>query len=850
MRNLYLALAYFLIPIITFLGFSGTIFSIFVFSVYAVFLPIFLGRLFTFQAQTVGGHTGFQFDTIVVNYFVGVILSVVAIVAITRSGAGIAEIKGFFLLSLILTTLHQWKFPIQLARFRLLAPIIIFALVAIVIDVISYFLQSEYPIKNLVQLVHFHQAAVSLSDYGILNPFATDSHFPMQQVILGVIRIFTGASLFEIEWLSTYVSQIIIVASYLSLYQTILAMSGDSQRYNTPYTKLLFAGLVLVCIFNFESFTSSTASVVASLTIFSMVLTGPTKHSENYSLYTYIAALVVPTVGWFLLKSIDVFILLPILIMIFILVCWALQNAPNKTLILASLLLFLTLFIHRGALLLVVFLATYFVVMKLLVKLMKHRRGIEMSLYLGSFLFIIALAMVAIILLTDGDINRDLFHLFALFDFAVKPILGYALSDISAGDDITYGLGARINLFEMVRSLPLFLMAPFLLLIYRLAVHLKKTGQLTKRILCDDYIIPLSIISLLFVIISLSGFPFIHRYNFLIIALICAVFTLLCMKCFQSGLQIEQLMDKKFLQVSLIGAVVINLVLFSVSRDVAITYVQLLSPTMVGLLLLIAGLTWLHSYSQYIVISAFLLIGFFSNFTTDTIFISQKFKNDPAPVSRLLSHIQPHFLELDEYISSTDHSNVIISSTSTMAFMMSRYGFLPVTSFSNLDTIEQQKKNELFDAINRLTLSNSTSQGCGIIDKFVSNFASGSLNYIKMHRSNKDLSGNELLAVLSMSNSLIPFPLLDVAEQKSASGIAVSGKTDNGSENLFVFDKNKEEHKKLNYWVLLTANDIKALKGHEAQSYFPKRERLGDISHLDTTWQNINDWAVLKKLKC
>ena len=562
------------------------------------------------------------------------------------------------------------------------------------------------------------------------------------------------------------------------------------------------------------------------------------------------------------MKPLDLFVLIFILPLICLFLYRLIGATDHNRLFYVSFFLFLVLFFHRGALLLVAFSLGYFVTVRIFYVLQGVKHGRALLRHLIGLLLILVGVMAVIILRTDGDAHPDLFGLFSLFNIFFEPIIGQSIYAATSGYDVASGAGSRINLFEMVRAIPLFLLAPILLLCFASFTYARAHGLSERAQGISDYLLPIALTCLLVLIVCLSGFPFIHRYSWFLVLIIFKIFWLLYINSDQLFHQESHVINRQFLSTMLLSVIAGCGVLFLFTHPSTIGYLRLYLPVLLSLFLVTIGLCSFSYLNKFLKLISFLVIGLFSNVMVELLFMSQKYENYRPNEQTILSHIQPSHFNIDAVIGRTESNDVALANLETMSFMTARYGLLPTISFSNIGTLSAERTTQLSRSLREVAAATSDTMICLIIYDITDSNSASSANFIRSFRENRYLGGSRALQSLQFNNALLPqfdpdpYDFTDTIEMQSKKqnrSLAKEKLAQSGIETAMIKDYKKQvktENKVFNYWIILTASDLREDQHQPNKSYIPEFEPINADEMLQKGWQKVGDWGVIKRVSC
>lgn len=641
----------------------------------------------------------------------------------------------------------------------------LFILMALPILAFRYLTQlgnlADFPVFDLFQRVHFHKGALEFARFDMLNPFVADSYIPFQQVHLGLLAKYFGFDPLLGEWMLPIVTEPLRFAGY---YVVVMRLNM------TPASRMLGLGLCLAWASS-QNPTNGEIVAIAVLLLISLLVPTGSKNRGWPEILGMVAPLLLVVAGskwlygqpdhvmhqarlvvmagskWLYGQSLWIPLLVPLLA-IPVVWRWANANRPLAGLLAGAIVIIITLPFHRASLMLVVLALVTILVLASVGRILRSEKGEKWSrrmLALSVSLAVLAAVMSGIILSQINLGRHDEFGLWPVFDAVMRVILGKGIYD----EEVFSGLGGKTALFELGRSLSVLavgLVAYFLgryflgLITGNVAIP---SGQLPERSEnpdVQDYksVLGLLLVALVFIVLILTGFPFIHRAAFLPAVIINIILAELAASFFQRRGQGGERSAFYGFGIA-VGLFILAIVVagHTAPFQAAKPYLDEVSPGLFGLgvaFVLFAGLLWRHNASlRYRILLPALMLG--TAMLAEKTFVTALFRpyayNHEIPGNgQPISHFDAEELAIADYVARTAPPDaILLSDPHTLSLLRARSGLNGVVSYSNLDTLSAKNKEGLLRVLRLLAEGSEKGVVCGAIAEMLAEGSSSELNY-------------------------------------------------------------------------------------------------------------------------
>lgn len=619
----------------------------------------------------------------------------------------------------------------------------LFALMALPILAFRYLAQlgnlADFPVFDLFQRVHFHKGALEFARFDMLNPFVADSYIPFQQVHLGLLAKYFGFDPLLGEWMLPIVTEPLRFAGY---YVVVMRLNM------TPASRMLGLGLCLAWASSHNP-TNGEIVAIAVLLLISLLVPTDSRNRGWPGILGMVAPLLLVVAGSKWLYGQPLWIpLLVLLLAIPVVWRWANANRPLAGLLAGAIAIIIILPFHRASLMLVVLALVTILVLASVERILRSEKGEKWSrrmLALSVSLAALAAVMSGIILSEINLGRHDEFGLWPVFDAVMRVVLGKDIYD----KEVFSGLGGKTAFFELGRSLSVLavgLVAYFLgryflgLITGNVAIP---SGQLPERSEnpgVQDYksVLGLFLVALVFIVLILTGFPFIHRAAFLPAVFINIILAELAASFFQrSGQGRERSAFYGFGIAVGLFILVIVVVGHTAPFQATKPYLDEVSPGLFGLgvaFALFAGLLWgRNASSRYRILLPALMLG--TAMLAEKTFVTALFRpyayNHEIPGNgQPISHFDAEELAIADYVArAVPPDAILLSDPYTLSLLRARSGLNGVVTYSNLDTLSAKNKEGLLRVMRLLAEGSERGVVCGAITEMLVGGSSPELNY-------------------------------------------------------------------------------------------------------------------------
>ncbi|WP_124553129.1 hypothetical protein [Methylophilus methylotrophus] len=796
-------------------------------SLYALLLPTGIGLLFLFNhiKQKTCLSSGYM-QHLLLCWLLGVIVIVYGYIALERYGLtqyanlllGVhfsASATGLFIAGK--SIVPTWQ---QIKEHRML--LIIGIAVTILHHFSSTLIYSDYPVMDLFQRVHFHTGAQEFAKYNTLNPLIANSYMPFQQVLLGLMAKGFKSDPIISEWfLPVFFSALQIGALYLVFKRLLF----------TKEQVALALGLSLA-VLKLSNLTNDQVSQIAALLLLSMLI--GSKDIKNVFL--------MKDAGLKLLVILTTFALyiatqrLPlanslVLLSLFLLACFFLYGKHLSEFTLLSLASYCMLAFHRSGTLFLLLTVGIWVLLSVFHSA-KRSCNVRKLTFACWALIIILSAMTLHILLHSTQSPQDEFGLWPFFDYILKPLTGKSIANVSQDFDLIQGIGGRIALFEIGRSISFIVVA--LIGIHLISFTWKPAVYQRENLKIVSYQMAtgLVLICLLQILLTLLGFPFIHRSVFFIVVLLSAALAAFSLPD-SSG---DAIFNSKNTAIICIAYMILIFAgMRFLASDIETLYISraysLLAFTFVFGLLLLAFYSRKVASRNTLISSILITTILFESGIVGAYFKSYAYLGQRPPPGALSHYDEEQLATADEISKLLNSESVLISDPKTMAILGARSGNPSLISFSNLNTMPREDRTLLTSLLASVTHGAPTSDLCSKFIRIVNSHASAQFNYVRIKKQIESKSGQDTLKALNFDNQLIPRESRDYST-KQLHHLNYNGKKEIISVALFI-----------------SADTYDWLKSPDSPSYFPSPNPMTENQKKKLhTYQNarfINDTFFL-----
>lgn len=722
-------------------------------SVYVLIIPAGIGLVILSNAsKRLREEAASMIQHVLLAWLIGLLLIIYAYIAIERYGLTIQlSLPAFVLLFAVGSLGLAINLPLLKgvwSEINTHRETFFIALIATFVHYIATTLiYSDYPVMDLFQRVHFHEGALAFAKHGILNPLIANSYIPLQQVILGLLAKFANIDLLNAEWILPITIAPIQIGTLYVLFKRLCL---------TEKQVTLALGLT-VSILNVTNLTNAQVSEIASLLLFSYLL--PTKSGENQSragkVATIFIVVIISVALNFLIHKLSLTTALPVFLGILI-VCAYLLRTPLCNLTCVALCAYSTLAFHRGGtLFLALIVMAWWIIRQL--KALQPRLS---DAILNKLIFIaitVLLAMSGRILLLGDSPPQDEFGLWSFFDYALKPLTGKSIANVNADIDLVQGVGGRIALFELGRTVSLICtvcIGLFFLASFKNRGLNKSPTRLTDYQLFSKGVL---FVCLLLMIVTLTGFPFIHRGSYLIIILMT---TTLVYFAYPNAGQALFTKSKKPQLLCLIYSALFFICLHCLAGRVENVFLAKVLPILFTLLIASCIVYLLHSrLKRHLETFPLLLVLCVLSETTllNAYFKKYAFASQMPSANTPLSHFNHQQLKTADKIGHLlTPESVLLSDPKSMALIAARTGNPAIVAFSNINSMSQEGRVSLRELLSKVTAGVDSQKLCSQLVEIADTKSSAQFNYERVNHLIQPRNGQNTLMTLGFDNQLIP----------------------------------------------------------------------------------------------
>ncbi len=611
----------------------------------------------------------------------------------------------------------------------------------------SLVIYSEFPITDLFQRVQFHGGAWEFARNLELNPFVAASYIPYQQLQLGLLLRLTGADPLVAEW---------VWPITMAPLQAAVIYAFFSQIFPQRRAGILASALALTQL-DLSNPTNGTLAELASITVLSLVLS--CNHRGNRRgrelVICSIAIIAGIVVGLALNR-------LPLEIVIAVtagLLVFSRISAFSARLGLFAPVLTLsavTIPFHRGALLYLALGVAAVLAYKYLVSVraFSQRRIKQIMRILLVIIVAAVAAMVVIILVFDRAAHSDTFGLFWIFDLFLIPLAGKSLALVAGDGDLAPGVGGRVALFELGRSVSPLVMCVITSYSMLQSIPAFRNRWFFSREGTDRHILAQVLVVFGLVALILTGFPFIHRAGFLVTLLASAAATniFLSIRFDHAKAAIAAGLTIAYAFVIVAGAYLAAPAHVHPYLARAVWIFAILGVGMAASMLIPARslAAWRWKVGAVLILSVSAEVALVT-----TYFKPYAFDNQPPPAEGAYSSFDRRDLALADFINEQgDQSEILVSDPKSMTFIRARTGLYPLLSTSNLDTVAPVPRSRLVSLLSGV-VSEGEDETCADLMELLNRGASAIYNYEKARRTGGG-NGKTVLAALGYDNRLVP----------------------------------------------------------------------------------------------
>lgn len=623
------------------------------------------------------------------------------------------------------------------------------ALVTLPLVMVNYIanisVYSEFPVMDLFQRTHFHKGALEFAKFDILNPFVADSYIPFQPLLLGLMGRGAHVDPIVAEWVLPVVLAPLQVGAIF-----VVACCFTKTRLQLALAIGLFLAMSTV-----TNLTNGDLASVAGLLLMSFLLEPADEHKEGSEKGAGVLFLLASIVGAIFFVKLPVHVALVVLLAAGLLVSMPVLDAKHTRATVIAILIFAAISFHRAGLLFVgLVVVIYFAVTFYAWMLRKGAFRLLAINFLA--LLLLCAVMAGWILIQEGKHPRDEFGLWAIFDFVLLPLAGKSMTLVTIDNDLAQGAGGRISLFEVVRSLSMVGLLVSVLAFMR-AIWPAIVGRNAKQGEANPEagsIVP-TIVCLLLLVVTLTGFPFVHRSAFLIVTLLSIALAVFVAPSSEETTPVGRLVIAG--SIGLVGYMCVLLALLLLVHDPRIE--PFLDRVFLLLFLLfavgVAIAAWCILDRRRIWLGTVLVLSvLFEVQASHAYFKRYAFMNQTPTRDAVVSHFGHRELATADSIAlKLDPGTLLASDPKTMALLGMRSGLNPLISFSNLNTMPDEVRKKLVGLLRTVAAGAPVSRICLELGGVSSSHQSSQMNYVRLRR--LGLSGRESLDVLHYNDAVV-----------------------------------------------------------------------------------------------
>ncbi len=691
----------------------------------------------------------------------------------------------------------------------------------------------DFPILDLYQRVHFHKGALEFSHFDTLNPFVADSYIPFQQVLLGLLNRYFNFDPLIGEWYLPIIGDSLRIAG---LYVII-------QKLTSSRTALVLALALNLAISGISNPTNGELAEIGSLLLLSMLL------SPAITMRRILLVIVIALITLFAAKTLFG---LPVWISLIALVIlsplsWYWGQSSSRLLAIAApiVITIISLFpYHRSTQLfipLVLAIATVLIGIKTWLQgpnsRLRFSRLTLATLLTGSVIVI----MLAVILSELDQGPHDEFGLWPLFSDILRVFLGKNL--VVSDADLVSGLGGKVALFELARTLSVFL--SLAVIISFLGSRLPSAIQFlfqsappnnTSRLLSnappqvDHRISALYFVSALLTMAILSGFPFIHRASYLPSLTTTTLFALIVANQWQSQEKLRQSYNQRWLLAAGLYSLSILVFLLILAPITIAPYIDKGIPLFLGLpalVLMVIFISTHHKRWQLAVAIALIATIALEKSAIFATFKGYAYNQQTPPKTTATSHFDKvELTTADEIRQLARRGSILVSDPVTMSLLQARTGLNTIVSFSNIDTMPSTIREQLAKTLRRIIASTPNEP---LYLQLIKNLRSGAHHYASQKHSTNGLhssmTGSQILAEIQYNNALVP-------KSRNTQHQSNTHPTPNNAVECITPEL---------FWVVISARTLEWAKipTESELNYFPQNNAMSaiQIQHLLSTYK-------------
>ena len=782
-------------------------------ALYALLVPAGFGLIFCFGWRgSISPGIG-RVQALLVAWLFGTLAIIYVFVLLDRWGltAKLADsaIGALLLLGAAGCMRMHGAFMPQRTDWLTLRLVVMVALPLVIVQYVAEIpLYSDYPVLDLFQRTHFHKGALEFANFDLLNPFVADSYPPFQQLLLGLMARGAHIDPLLAEWVLPIVMALLKVCAIFAVVS----------RLTTSRTQLGLAIGLFLAMSRVMNPTNGDLASLGALLLMSFLLGQAEEGKASHEIMTDALFLFAAIAASLVLIRVSADASAVVLLSTGLLASVPALSAKATRALVIAIVIFAAFSFHRAAML--------FVVLVVAIKFawtflsLMHRRRYFRSLAVFSLVLVLLVGgMAGWTLVHDGQRPKDEFGLWAIFDFILIPLAGKSMAFVTMDLDLVQGSGGRISLFEVARSLTFVGALVGGLLFLRVIVpaigeHDAKVGDTSL----GGQGIPLMMVCLLLLCVALTGFPFVHRSAFLIATLLSVVLALFV---YPSGTNsLSSARAGIFGSIGLVGYMGSVLALLLVVHDTKIApFLERVFPLL--FLLLVAGVAIAASCirsKRAMGLGPVLVVAVLFEVVASRAYFKQyAFMSQTHPQGAVFSHFgMRELVTVDSVVAQLAPGAVLVSDTKTMALMGARSGLNSIVSFSNVNTITEERRRELARLLGKVVAGAPVSELCSELLSISNLSASGSLNYARLRLIG--MPGREVLDLLGYNTALVARSVAPPRPTGATGATGAPADSTSNSVSLFV--------------IVISPDTLDWLDHPSDPSYFPARRDVSEIADI------------------
>lgn len=688
-------------------------------------------------------------DILGAAYFIGVLLLTVIFIARERGIFPYGEIDvwivGCFILSGLGFVYQRQAVEVTKIGREYLRCLLIASSVFAIPYLVHFGIYSAYPYTDLFQFTHIMKGAEEFARFDRLNPFNADSYIPVLQVSAGVLIRFFGLNFLDGFWILPVVALVLRTLIYFALAERL---------FTDRWGRYLFVAILTATLQEPLIPTNGDLTALGALLVLGMMLPPAGKTSMRGEHWSLIWLIVVPAVlvaTW--LARINAIALSVVLLVLGFVVLSLGGRWPawGRIVLVVQVSMALTP-ISRGSWLFLPVAAVSALWLQLAKQWPRSRDAVAV---LGTIFLAITVITIFLIWFWVKPEAKDWFWLGPV----VKQFTGMSFAH---NMDVSMGLGSKVALFELARSVGGWLALGSLTGLVLVCVRRRSLLTTEGRRLTDE-IHTYWALSMVIAFAMLLGLPFTYRAEFFVIIFLTAIWVLALTKVPAS--RIWAAMASVYLSTTAV-------VEYGISHNtVAESYISRLQPFALILLflLIVIALQLLKSTKDGTVGLSVLVLGvlMWDRQVTFAQFMDYAYAAPMPAKADAVSHYGPSDLEIASWIRASKWRGILVSDPHTIAIVGALTGLNGVVTFSNLGTmptaVTLRLKTLLRGYLDMAVKSEPMRKQCNLgpdVLKFMAEYGSSSgANYELFRISHPNLTGGEVLSIFGYRSGIVLSPV-------------------------------------------------------------------------------------------